>query len=58
VDCDPTQSAVLAALIAAEALRGRYFGNVYGDGKASERIVERLATLLLDASILSKKNAY
>jgi GDP/UDP-N,N'-diacetylbacillosamine 2-epimerase (hydrolysing) len=58
VDCDTTQSAILAAIIAAEALRGRHFANVYGDGKAGERIVERLATLSLNASILGKKNAY
>lgn len=58
VDCDTTQSAILDAILGTDALRGRHFVNVYGDGNAGERIVERLATLSLDASILSKKNAY
>jgi GDP/UDP-N,N'-diacetylbacillosamine 2-epimerase (hydrolysing) len=43
-----------------EALRSgrREFRNVYGDGGASRRIVELLATLALDPSLLSKTNAY
>jgi GDP/UDP-N,N'-diacetylbacillosamine 2-epimerase (hydrolysing) len=58
VDCDITQSAIIAAIEAAETLRGRHFINVYGDGNAGERIVERMATLPLDPSLLCKKNAY
>lgn len=38
---------------------GRFFGrNVYGDGEAGPRIVERLATLDLASAILAKTNAY
>ncbi|CAN7188976.1 UDP-N-acetylglucosamine 2-epimerase [Rhizobacter sp. LjRoot28] len=32
--------------------------NVYGDGRAAARIVDRLATVALDASLLDKCNAY
>ena len=43
-----------------EALRrGRVdCANVYGDGRASERIVKLLSTLPLDAALLAKTNAY
>ena len=34
------------------------FRNIYGDGRAGERIVELLATLALDRSLLEKTNAY
>lgn len=58
VDCDITQSAILAAIDAAQALHSRHFVNIYGDGNAGERIVELLAKLPLDPSVLGKKNAY
>lgn len=58
VDCDTTQIAILEAIEAARALYGRKFVNVYGNGNAGKRIVELLATLSLDLSVLGKKNAY
>lgn len=58
VDCPPEVSAIRSAIGKAMALRGRKFHNVYGDGAASQRIVDLLATLSLDPHILDKMNAY
>ena len=58
VNCDPHVEAIRAAIRRALDMRGSHFINVYGDGRAGERIVELLATLPLDASLLAKSNAY
>lgn len=58
VDCPPEVNAIRSAIGKAMALRGRKFHNVYGDGAASQRIVDLLATLSLDPHILDKMNAY
>lgn len=58
VDCPPEVNAIRSAIGNAMALRGRKFHNVYGDGAASQRIVDLLATLSLDPHILDKMNAY
>lgn len=58
VDCPPLTAAVAASIDQALALRGRRFENVYGDGKAGERIVELLASLPLEQDLLCKSNAY
>lgn len=49
---------IAAALERALALGRGPYQNVYGDGRASERILELLATFAFDASILQKTNAY
>jgi GDP/UDP-N,N'-diacetylbacillosamine 2-epimerase (hydrolysing) len=58
LDCAADAAAIAAAV--REALRhGRYpRGNVYGDGRAGERITQLLATLPLPSSLLDKTNAY
>jgi GDP/UDP-N,N'-diacetylbacillosamine 2-epimerase (hydrolysing) len=58
IDAGVDRAAISAAIH--EALRrGRTAcANVYGDGRAAERIVKLLATLPLDASLLAKTNAY
>lgn len=57
-DVEPAPRALADVL--ARALGNGRFGtqNVYGDGKASERITELLGTLPLDPSVLAKVNAY
>jgi GDP/UDP-N,N'-diacetylbacillosamine 2-epimerase (hydrolysing) len=51
--------AAIAAGIEQASRRGRRpCVNVYGDGRASERIVKLLSTLPLDAALLVKTNAY
>lgn len=52
-------STEIVTAITATLARGRQpMVNVYGDGRAGERIVEWLATLPLDPVLLSKRNAY
>jgi GDP/UDP-N,N'-diacetylbacillosamine 2-epimerase (hydrolysing) len=58
VDCTADTRAIGHAIRSARALRGRGFDNVYGDGRAGDRIVELLATLPLAPSLLEKCNAY
>jgi GDP/UDP-N,N'-diacetylbacillosamine 2-epimerase (hydrolysing) len=54
-----TERAEIAAGIEHALRRGRrQCVNVYGEGRASERIVKLLATLPLDAALLAKTNAY
>lgn len=57
-DVPPERGAIREAVKTALAAGRREFGNVYGDGRAGERIVELCATLPLDREILSKTNAY
>jgi GDP/UDP-N,N'-diacetylbacillosamine 2-epimerase (hydrolysing) len=58
IDAAPEREAIETALRSALA-RGRVaVRNVYGDGRAGERIVELLATLAIDAALLAKTNAY
>jgi GDP/UDP-N,N'-diacetylbacillosamine 2-epimerase (hydrolysing) len=58
VDCAPRSHEIGAAIVAAAALQGRRFENVYGDGLAGERIVAHLGTIDLEPAILKKANAY
>lgn len=50
--------AIVAAIERALAAGKREVTNVYGDGQASRRIAELLATIPLDAALLRKTNAY
>lgn len=58
VDVPAERDSVRAAI--AEVLRlGDFVGaNIYGDGRATERIISGLADVPLDKSILNKANAY
>jgi GDP/UDP-N,N'-diacetylbacillosamine 2-epimerase (hydrolysing) len=57
-DALPRRAAIRDAIAKALKAGHRQYSNVYGDGRAGERIVEHLATLPLDRKILSKANAY
>lgn len=57
-DVPVEQNAIRAALTEAVA-HGRYAPfNVYGDGRAGDRIVELLATTVINSALLAKCNAY
>lgn len=52
------EDAIAAAIGAALRTPRPRADNIYGDGRAGERIVERLATVELNPSLLAKCNAY
>ena len=54
VEVGPIAAAIERALVTGK----REVANVYGDGRASQRIVELLASVPLDAALLRKSNAY
>ena len=58
--CDvPAQGAAVRAAITASLARGRFApANVYGDGQAGRRIVERLATTPITSQLMAKCNAF
>lgn len=57
-DVPATEPSIYKAVVSA-LRRGRTHGaNIYGDGRAGERIVDLLARLPLDHTILKKLNAY
>ncbi len=58
IDVAPIKGDIARGLTAAKEMKGQCWSNAYGEGKASERIVECLATLSLDPKILEKVNAY
>lgn len=58
LDAPVERAAIGAALDAALAHGRRPPGNIYGDGKAGERIVAALLGARLDAALLNKLNAY
>lgn len=58
VNCAPDVESIVGATRQALAMRGRSFTNVYGDGRAGERIIQLLSTLPLDPSVLVKINTY
>jgi GDP/UDP-N,N'-diacetylbacillosamine 2-epimerase (hydrolysing) len=58
IDCEAELESLDAAIAAATRMGRRAHRNVYGDGRAGERIVELLATVDLDRSVLKKCNAY
>jgi len=58
IDCEARADAISAAIRSALA-HGRWpAANVYGDGRAGERIAQLLATVPLPRSLLDKANAY
>lgn len=58
VDVDANKVDIRQGLDKALALRGREWSNVYGDGSASDNIVQFLDNLTIDTTILEKVNAY
>ena len=58
IDVMPVKSEIVTALTKARQMKGQRWRNVYGEGGASERIVEYLNTLSLNPEILEKVNAY
>lgn len=58
LDCEPKAAEIAATLRRALAMRGRSYTNVYGDGRAGMRIVDYLATVGLQRSVLKKCNVY
>jgi GDP/UDP-N,N'-diacetylbacillosamine 2-epimerase (hydrolysing) len=58
VDVDPDRDAVRNATARAIRAGRKTFQNVYGDGRATGRIVHLLATLPLGREMLQKSNAY
>src|SRR5690606_26747117 len=58
VDCDYGEQNARRALKRALRLDLRRMRHPYGDGRAGERIANRLATIDLDAAPLRKRNAY
>ena len=58
VDVAPVTNEILAAISKQRQIKGQHWSNLYGDGKASERIVKHLNTLSLSSNILEKVNAY
>ncbi len=58
VDVTPSVEAITQVLLAAVLQGRRPCENLYGDGCAGERIVQHLASLPMDSSLLEKFNAY
>lgn len=58
VDCEGKSTDIRVAIERALTLPRKGWSNVYGDGKAAERIVELLVSQPLDRSLLKKVNAY
>jgi GDP/UDP-N,N'-diacetylbacillosamine 2-epimerase (hydrolysing) len=58
IDVAPVKSEIVVAITKAREMKGQRWRNVYGEGGASARIVECLATLPLSPEVLEKVNAY
>lgn len=58
VDVGTSQTEIRNGLKQAMSIRGKKWTNVYGDGRASDRIVGFLNDVILDNAILEKANAY
>lgn len=59
IDVPEVRAGAIAAAIGQALKKGKgAYVNVYGDGRASERIVELLATVSLGPTLLHKTNAY
>ena len=58
IDCDYGEANVAAALRRAMRLDLRRMRHPYGDGRAGERIAQRLAGMRIDAGMIRKRNAY
>lgn len=55
----PAEAAAISRALKAAILHGRYpAANVYGDGRAGQRIVDLLATIPLTSDLMSKCNVY
>lgn len=58
LDVPPEQSSIRSAINQALTIGKKAWTNIYGDGKAGERMVKLLLTLPLEKTLLSKSNAY
>lgn len=58
IDVAPVKSEIVAAIIRAQQMKGQHWRNVYGEGGASVRIAEYLATISLSPEVLEKANVY
>jgi GDP/UDP-N,N'-diacetylbacillosamine 2-epimerase (hydrolysing) len=58
IDVAAIRSDIGVALIGARQMKGQRWDNVYGDGEASRRIVEFLASFSICPEVLEKVNAY
>jgi GDP/UDP-N,N'-diacetylbacillosamine 2-epimerase (hydrolysing) len=58
VDVPPDRELIAKALREVLERKRKKFSNVYGDGKAGSRVVERVATLPFTRELLRKSNAY
>jgi GDP/UDP-N,N'-diacetylbacillosamine 2-epimerase (hydrolysing) len=58
IDVEPIKSEIGEAINKASQMKGQRWNNVYGEGKASERIVDCLNSLSLSSNVLEKVNAY
>ena len=58
VDVAPFKKEILIGLAKAREMKGQTWSNVYGDGNASERIVDHLLSISISPKILEKINTY
>jgi len=58
LDVVPDKQQILLTLKRARKMKGQHWCNVYGDGDAARRIVDRLTTVSLSPDALEKLNAY
>lgn len=58
IDVAPVKNEIAAALIIAQKMKGQLWKNVYGDGGASQRIIECLTSVSISPEIMEKVNAY
>jgi len=58
IDVAPVKQEVFTAIAQAQKMKGMHWDNVYGDGDASQRIVEGLISISLAPKVLEKVNAY
>lgn len=58
IDVAPIRSEIFNAIVKSKSLKGSVWNNCYGDGHATEKILETVRNLSLSPSILEKMNAY
>jgi len=58
IDVEPEKDAICSAIAEARQMKGQHWLNVYGDGKATDKILKSLLTLSLSSKVLEKVNAY
>lgn len=58
IDVEPEKDAISSAIEKARQMKGQHWLNVYGEGKATDKILQSLLTLSLSPKVLEKVNAY